>query len=165
MPDPTARQQAWAEALEANLEGLEAVSTGLCPGCDDCRADWPDYQPDDEGYDHQTQTDWPAPWHVPAIPGRYFASEAEAEAAAREAFEDAWSSGAVYAEPSFSWRGCDLCPSTLGGDFEPWHAIDAETGRLIHGDRACVDCIMFLANGDYPDDDHLPGDRYAVGAA
>jgi len=68
-----------------------------------------------------------------------------------DAFRDAWESGAVHDEASFSWSGCDICGSSLGGDMEPWHAIDAN-GELCHFAHACVDCILYLANGDEPDD-------------
>ena len=59
-------------------------------------------------------------------------------------------SGRLIQDPFFSWQGCDLCGSTLGGNFEPWHAID-KNGDVMHGDRACVDCICYLANGDLPE--------------
>ena len=99
--------------IVASTQGLSAVSTGICPSCDECRQE---YAPD----------------------------------ATPEEVEELWQTGKVYAEPSFSWHGCDICGSRLGGEFEPWHAIDAN-GDLIHGDRACVDCVVYLANGDQPE--------------
>jgi hypothetical protein len=68
----------------------------------------------------------------------------------QEAFDADYESGRICAEPHFSWRGCELCGSPLGGDFEEWHALDAN-GELIHGARACVDCVCYLANGDEPE--------------
>jgi hypothetical protein len=58
--------------------------------------------------------------------------------------------GAVSNEGSFSWQGCDICGSTLGGNMEVWHWMDAE-GEIMHESCACVDCVMYLANGDLPD--------------
>lgn len=43
---------------------------------------------------------------------------------------------------------------TLGGDFEPWHAVakgKSVAEGLFHGSHACVDCIAYLANGDEPE--------------
>jgi hypothetical protein len=37
----------------------------------------------------------------------------------------------------------------MGGDREVWHFI--MDGKIQHGDGACVDCIMYLANGDEPE--------------
>lgn len=56
-----------------------------------------------------------------------------------------------YAEEShFSWSGCQICGMHKGGDMHPWHAIDAD-GEVMHFSRACVDCVMFLANGEEPE--------------
>lgn len=104
----------YEQRIEENTRGLTAVSTGICPGCETCRAE---YAPD----------------------------------ATMEEFENMWSNGDCNAEPSFSWNGCDLCDSPLGGSMECWHAVD-ENGEIIHGDRACVDCVCYLANGDLPED-------------
>jgi len=103
----------YVEAVESNLEGLEFVSVGICPGCETCREEY-------------------APDSTP------------------EEFEDLWSSGEVHAEPFFSRLGCDICSSVLGGDFEPWHGVN-ENNEIVHGERACQDCLCYLANGDLPD--------------
>ena len=89
-------------------------------------------------------------------PGCETCREAYAPDASPEGFEQLWQSGEVFAEPSFSPCGCEICGSLLGGNFEPWHAIaldaNGEPTRLIvHGDRACVDCLLYLANGDLPE--------------
>ena len=55
------------------------------------------------------------------------------------------------AEAHFSWRPCGICDSRLGGDREVWHAI--VDGEIQHYDDACVDCVMFLANGVEPDEE------------
>ena len=54
-------------------------------------------------------------------------------------------------EPSFSWSRCESCGSTFGGDRFNAHGIITETDNLIHF-RMCVDCVMFHANGDEPED-------------
>ena len=55
-----------------------------------------------------------------------------------------------FAEPSFSPCGCEICGSSLGGNFEPWHGV-GDNGEIVHGDQACVDCTFYLANGDLPE--------------
>ena len=105
--------QSYINAVESNLEGLTAVSSGICPGCETCREEY-------------------------------------AADATMEEFEELWQSGEVNSEPSFSWQGCDICGSSLGGDVEPWHAVD-ENNEIVHGDRCCVDCVLYLANGDIPE--------------
>ena len=59
-------------------------------------------------------------------------------------------------EASFSWSSCDSCGSSLGGDRHPAHGVIADTeteargGELTHF-SVCVDCVMYHANGDVPD--------------
>lgn len=72
---------------------------------------------------------------------RDFETEAEAQVA-----QDA---GEVVDEGSFSWRQCDTCGSTLGGDRHDAHALD-RFGVIVHMD-VCTDCLMYLANGDEPE--------------
>jgi hypothetical protein len=143
---------AYARSVARGLEGLEAVSTGLCPGCDECRSDFADYRPS-EDYASDAD-DAPLVWTVPALEGEQFASEEAAEVAAREAFDEDVRNGSAHADPFFSWEGCDICGSSLGGDFEPWHGIakgKSVAEGLFHGSHACVDCILYLANGDEPE--------------
>jgi hypothetical protein len=102
----------FVERVEANLKGLTAVSTGPCPGCDECREHF--------GFDMLADMD--------------------------AAIED----GSICAEPSFSSSGCGICDSALGGDLEVWHGVDSN-GAILHFDDACVDCVVFLANGDVPE--------------
>ena len=104
----------YIESVEANLEGLTAVSSGVCPGCEVCR---------DELSPESTM----------------------------EEFYELWSEGKVDSEASFAWQGCDVCGSQLFGNFECWHAID-EDGEIIHGNHCCVDCVLYLAYGDVPED-------------
>jgi hypothetical protein len=105
--------QVFIDAVKRGCEGLTAVSTGLCPGCDQCRSDY------------------------------------GIEAGESEAFDLAIQNGSVPNEPYFSWRPCVICGSSFGGDREPAHAIDAN-GELVHLGGACVDCMLYLANGDLP---------------
>lgn len=104
---------AFTEAVKCNTEGLEAVSTGFCAGCETCRKEWG------------------------------FKTEQAAQAAV--------DSGKIVNEPHFSWSPCEICGSSLGGDREEAHAVDA-TGEIIHLGGACVDCMIYLANGDEPKD-------------
>lgn len=104
----------YEKRVQANTEGLAAVSTGVCPGCETCRDQ---FAPD----------------------------------ATKEEFDELVSSGQVFDEGGFSWRGCDICGSSLGGTVEVWHYID-ENGDICHEDNACVDCVCYLANGDLPED-------------
>jgi len=58
-------------------------------------------------------------------------------------------------ESHFSWRSCESCGSGLGGDRHPAHGYLADksgkaTDDLLHLD-VCVDCLLFHANGDTPD--------------
>ena len=147
----------YTDSVESGIEGLAAVSTGTCPGCDQCREEHGLYgvEEDDEG------------WFEPDRPGLvvYHQSEEDALKAARERFEDDWSSGhvtsrgwgAADSEPSFSHGSCGICGSHLGGDREVWHAIiPDENGSVIgreilHSDDACIDCVVYLANGDEPE--------------
>lgn len=54
-----------------------------------------------------------------------------------------------FDSPSFSREACDTCGSGLGGDRYCAHGF-MKDGNLIHLD-VCVDCVMYFANGDVPD--------------
>ena len=137
----------YADAVEHGLRGLEAVSTGLNPGCDECRSSWSDYQPRECERDGGDTLGW----EVWAVKGSWYETEEAAETAAREAFEEAWSTQGVPDEGHFSWRPCGICGTTLGGTRESWHGVDRVTGRSYHFDDACTDCVVYLANGDEPE--------------
>lgn len=116
----TEKQQAYCDRVEANLKGLCAVSTGACPGCDECA--------DAFGFDSTDE------------------------------FTEAYESGSFEPESSFCWSGCEICGSSLGGEMEHWHAIEGDKpkgGEILHFTNACRDCLMFLANGEVPDDEYL----------
>jgi hypothetical protein len=67
-----------------------------------------------------------------------------------EAFEEAWSHGRINSEVFFSWRECGICYSHLGGDREIWHWVD-DNNKIRHEYYACTDCVLYLANGDEPE--------------
>jgi len=134
----TKKQQRFVDAIERNTEGLTAVSTGICPGCEQCRDEYGRPVPcgkcaagliGDEDCPHCDGTG-----HRPPT---------------LEEFEEQWSTQEAYCEPYFSWSGCDLCDSSLGGNMEPWHGVD-ENNEIMHFEHACTDCVVYLANGDLP---------------
>ena len=133
----TKKQREFVEAIEWNTKGLTAVSTGVCPGCEQCR----------DEYGIKVKCDCGAP----EAEGDYCEAcdDSGERAPTTEEFNEQVSSGEVFSEGGFSWQGCDLCGSALGGTFEVWHAVDAN-GEIIHGEYACVDCMTYLANGDLP---------------
>ena len=58
--------------------------------------------------------------------------------------------GNTFDEGGFSWQGCDICNTALGGTFQVGHYLD-RNGDLCHIERVCVDCLFLWANGDVPD--------------
>lgn len=128
----------YTDRVERGLKGCEAVSTGICPGCDTCRNQDGRYKVrwnDDDTYGFRASTST-------------YSTEEEAENASRKQFEDDWLDGDIADEPSFSWRSCGICGSSLGGDREPWHYV--ADGKIHHHNDACIDCVVYLANGDKP---------------
>ncbi len=55
----------------------------------------------------------------------------------------------VLDEGSFSSSRCGCCGSYLGGDRFKVHGWFTHNGELWHG-GCCVDCLMFIANGELP---------------
>jgi hypothetical protein len=135
----------YTDTVERSLRGLEAVSTGVCPGCPECMERWSYVALD--GFGERNY------WGIPARPdaGRWLTERGVADAA-RELFDVDYSSGVVESESGFSWKDCGICGSTLGGNREAWHARDAETKALCHFDDACTDCGVYLTNGDEPEE-------------
>lgn len=123
------QESRYERAVRASLEGMIGVSTGACPGCAQCASDH-GHDPDDE----QSMSD----------------------------FEARWRSGDACSEPHFSWSPCGICGSSLGGDREVWHWVHARadgTREIVHEDNACIDCVLYLANGDVPERwQEYPGD-------
>jgi hypothetical protein len=138
----------YAENVERNLEGLTAVSTGICPGCDRCREEFGGFAVEEDLEREPGEN----AWYLPDQPGRavYYATEEIATEKARELFDEAWATGDAFSEPSFSSGSCGICNSHLGGNREVWHGIDAN-GEIMHFQDACTDCVMYLANGDLPE--------------
>jgi hypothetical protein len=75
-----------------------------------------------------------------------------------KAYDAAYEAGRVVDEPHFSWRPCQVCGTTLGGDRECFHYL--RDGKVEHGERMCTDCMLYLANGDVPETwQASPGDE------
>ncbi len=134
----TLRQREYLEAIEQNTEGVTFISTGICPGCKTC---YDDFAMEVNCSCENTQDE---------LPYCLDCRDTTYRKPTMEEFEEQWSTGEIFDEGHFSWSGCDLCGSPLGGNFEAWHAID-ENGEIVHGERACVDCVMYFANGDLPE--------------
>jgi ferredoxin len=66
------------------------------------------------------------------------------------ACELGFESVAAYADPFFSWRPCDICGSSLGGNREVYHYLRGENRTIEHGASMCTDCVVYLATGDEP---------------
>lgn len=137
----------YSEAVERGLAGLTFVSVGVCPGCDACRAD--------AGFEPHESFTVEGGFIVKRYgeDGPRFSTEEACEAACRM-FADAVMGDEVESEPSFSWSSCGICGSHLGGDREVWHAVfeDASMGDdILHFNDACVDCVIYIANGDEPE--------------
>jgi hypothetical protein len=99
----------FSDRVKRGLEGLEHVSTGLCPGCETCAKNY-------------------------GMPLEDFKVEYDA----------------LTYEGGFSWRPCGICGNELGGNREVWHAI--MDGEIRHYPNACIDCVVYLANGDEPEE-------------
>lgn len=65
-----------------------------------------------------------------------------------------WDSGTAQVEPFFSWYGCPLCGSILGGNREVAHGFSKETGKIVHM-HVCMDCVVMAANGELPSEENL----------
>lgn len=66
-------------------------------------------------------------------------------------FAEAWSSGEVEYFADFDSCSCGICGSSLGGNRHVWHWVD-DQDEIQHEDDACTDCVMYLANGDEPEE-------------
>lgn len=105
---------AFTDSIDHELQGLEAVSAGPCPGCSEC---FPDASDADEPTNDEHD---------------------------------------LASEPHFSWSTCECCGSRLGGDRHPAHGLipnadgSLKGAALVHFD-ICVDCLLYLANGDEPE--------------
>ena len=137
----TRKQREYVESVERYTKGLTAVSTGVCPGCEQCRDEYGvkvrcecQDAPENEGEPNPDCDDCDGHGKRPPTMAE---------------FDEQCSNGSAFSEGSFSWRGCGICGSTLGGTVEPWHYLN-EHGEIVHCDDACVDCVCYLANGDLP---------------
>ena len=64
-------------------------------------------------------------------------------------FVDAVEGGEYCGSVEFTRAECDFCGSMLGGSREAAHAV--LDGSLEHFED-CVDCVMYIANGDEPEE-------------
>ena len=103
----------YTDAVERALDGLDAVSVGTCPGCDECYQRFGNGNPED--------------------------------------FVEDWHACKIIDEGSFSHSECGICGSRLGGDRYIWHWV-GDDGVIQHEDDCCVDCLVYLANGDEPEE-------------
>lgn len=133
----TTEYQAYQEAVARGLKGLHAVSTGACPGCEDCGlTDSQCSHCDGEGIDVEQPDDGTQDRPCPKCGGTGIIEPTEHD---RELAD----------EPHFSWHACECCGSTLGGDRHPAHGLDAN-GDLIHFE-VCTDCLYYLNYGQLDD--------------
>ena len=70
--------------------------------------------------------------------------------------EEGCENGTVIDEGGFSSIACDSCGSPLGGDRYAAHGFsgaqtEGSEKSIVHLD-ICVDCLMFHANGDEPEE-------------
>lgn len=121
----TRRTSDYVSAFERGTKDLATISSGFNAKCPKCL----------RGYGYRDTEDGN---------GNVIVS---AESKAGEDQE----SGRLPDEASFSWRACDTCGTTLGGDREYGHALDSRMD-IVHLSM-CADCVMFIANGDIPDDE------------
>ena len=140
----------FTEAVERGLKGLTAVSTGICPGCDECR-EGVGYVPQ-HTYAYGDGPSGDGRWYIESVGvGASYDTEEECLQGCREGFDVGYSGGCFDDEASFSWGSCGICGDNLGGDRYHWHGLDDLTGTLYHFDDACTDCVMYLANGEEPE--------------
>jgi hypothetical protein len=140
--------KAYLRAVEHYLAGLEPACAGASPGCSECGLDATDCAACD-GTGLCQECNGEEPCDTCEGSGECYpcagTGETEPDEEARQCAD----------EGSFSWSQCDACGSTLGGDRYPAHALSPERlGRSehwIHLD-VCSDCLLFLANGDVPED-------------
>jgi len=65
--------------------------------------------------------------------------------------EHMYQKGEIVDEGSFSHNACDICGSKLGGNrFSAHGVLDTDHKEIVHLE-VCVDCIMYMANGDLPE--------------
>lgn len=108
--------------FESNTKGLEYLSTGFAHTCPECV----------EAYGFRDLED----------------DDGNVIKTAEQVAMEAYDAGKVPSEESFSWRSCDTCGSGLGGDRCDAHAMSGT--QLVHL-RVCVDCVVYIANGDEPE--------------
>lgn len=140
----------YTKTVERNLNGLEALSSGVCPACDECRSNYGDYRVSEIYSEDSEGHIW---WTFKASEDESYGSEEEAEEASKEAFDEDCRNGAIENEAGFSRSPCDACGSSIAGNREVYHYW--HNGKLHHDFGLCVDCVQYLANGTEPEDHPL----------
>lgn len=64
---------------------------------------------------------------------------------------DDWRLEAGINHYGFSWRDCESCKSELGGDRHEVFAVPKHRITGIEVLSVCTDCLMYIANGDEPE--------------
>ena len=55
-------------------------------------------------------------------------------------------------ECGFSWHSCWTCERPLGGTRHELNYV-GEDGQ-IYNEEICIDCVLYIANGDLPEDEN-----------
>lgn len=58
--------------------------------------------------------------------------------------------GTACDEGSFSWRPCEGCGSSLGGQRYAAHGLMPGLDNELCHFEVCTDCLFYIANGDVP---------------
>jgi hypothetical protein len=62
-------------------------------------------------------------------------------------------------DPYFSWRGCECCKSSLGGDRYDCHGYNREEETIQGPYSICIDCIYYNEYGQLDDQTMLDMDN------
>jgi len=113
---------AYTDAVERGLKGMEAVSTGTCPGCKECM----DRDGVADAAEHR------ASWSSGDLNDGYRAFS----------WRPCGICGSTLGGDRERWHWVSFRPDGRDG-FPAIRSIE-------HEDDACTDCVMYLANGDEP---------------
>ncbi len=74
----------------------------------------------------------------------------------QEALDEDYGLGNLTDEPHFSKSPCDCCGSSMSGDRHDAHFTIPDSkgsviGQPLHHMEICTDCLLYLANGDVPE--------------
>lgn len=135
MPTHITPEARFLSSVESNLDGIGPISIGPASSCEDCRSSLGAPCPTAIAL-RKAET-----WEGLTLSGLESALEYS-----EDAFEEAFQ---VW-EEEFSNSSCDSCGSYLAGGRYTAHGSDDETGQP-YCLSVCVDCVLFHANGDTPE--------------